>query len=537
MSTGDRVAVLESQLEDLPEGKPRYESGDVWHNWAHVHGECRPAVHYYPESVDDIVAAVKAASAAKAVLRVAGGGWSPNAATFTSGHLLHTDQLRRILSIDERAARVRVQAGATLRELAIALAARGLEMPVVPSILDPTVGGAIANAAHGTGLGIKSISGYVRAVTVVDGRGKVHTIDETTPIPATVAALLPPGCPRRLLDAFACNIGALGIVIDVTLSAQKLSTVHTVDQPVRLKEVRSSGDQRAMMNDFYRVSWTPHTDMCFETVGKFQRGPDDEVASSVAATVKTSGSASGIKPHMSSTQAEEKKLREAMRALTSPTTQRADLRQWNRERQTAAFRAAKAVRGPWLRRDVTEQALAAACTMPRIQPSVNQTFQRTFLNERSEAYGAPHEVMPIDCLMKQHGIEFCVEAKRWRELLDAVVQLIDRERMHVHWPVEVRFIDEEESWLAPNHGRKSAYVGIVMYRPKGRDPPDWKRYFSAFEDIATRMGGRPHWAKTFSWGRKDFERSYPCFPAFVQLARLMDPDMVFGNEWLRSLSS
>uniref|UniRef100_A0A7S1QZE8 FAD-binding PCMH-type domain-containing protein n=1 Tax=Neobodo designis TaxID=312471 RepID=A0A7S1QZE8_NEODS len=532
-SSAHRVKVLESQLQELPDTKPRFERGDVWHNWAHVHGDCRPAVHHYPRTAADVAVAVKAAASSKSTLRVAGGGWSPNAATYTSGHLLHTDHLCGVLSIDPSRKLVRAEVGTTLKQLSLHLAARGLELPVVPSILDPTLGGAVANAVHGTGLGIKSLSGYVQALTVVDGRGKIHTINQSTPIPESVAALLPRGTSTTLLDAFACNIGALGVVVDITLAVRKIVTVHTVDQPLTLKDAYRVGDQRATMNDFYRLSWTPHTDMCFETAGKRQSAADEDVASSVAATVKSNASSAVGKPNADSLA--DKKLRDAMRVLSTPATQRAEMRHWDKERQTAAFRAAKAVRGPWLRRDVTEQALAVACTMPRMQPAVNQLFQRTFQSERSEAFGPAHEVMPIDCLMRQHGIEFCFEAKKWRTVLTAVVNLIEREKMHVHWPVEIRFIDGESSWLAPNYSRPSAYIGVVMYRPNGKDAPDWPRYFQGFERLATEMGGRPHWAKTFHWKRPDFERAYPCFNAFVQLSRLMDPDRVLVNEWLRGV--
>merc|ERR1711916_49186 len=179
--------------------------------------------------------------------------------------------------------------------------------------------------------------------------------------------------------------------------------------------------------------------------------------------------------------------------------------------------------GPWLRHDVTENALAIACSMPQLQASVNRTYQATFLSDKSESYGPVHDVLSMDCLMRQHGIEFAVEASRWKELFDGVVDLITRLDLHVHFPVEVRFVDEESSWIAPNGGRKTAYVGIVMYKPKGRNPPDWPKYFQAFESLASSLGGRPHWAKTFTWDHAQFVKAYPCFRAFCKLAEVMDP--------------
>jgi L-gulonolactone oxidase len=537
-----RVEVLAEQLRDLPYAKPHCKSGDVWHNWSRVHGECRPARHYYPQSIEEVAAIVRdvAKMDPRPVVRVAGGGLSPNASTFTTGVLIHTDHLRRILAVDEAKRTVTAQAGITLKELAADLETRKLALPMVPSVLEPTLGGAIATATHGSGINIKSLSGYVRSVQVVDGLGQLHTIDRSTPVPASVAALLPAGQKTCLLDAFACHLGMLGVVVAVELAVERLAVYHALQQPISLVDARKLGDQRATVNEHYRLSWTPHTDLCVELIAKKMAAADDDNASSVADTVhsavSTTPATTTKAPAKLTLQQQAHRVGRAVQLVSNPATSGGDLRHWEEEQQSALFRAAKAVKGPWLKHDATENALALACTMPTIQASVNRVFHHTFLSEREEAYGPIHRALTLDCLMHQHGMEFAVEARRWRELLDATVNMIRDQKLHVHFPVEVRFVDAESTWLAPNHGRKTCFIGIVMYKPKGRNPPDWQRYFAGFERLATAMDGRPHWGKTYdSWRSKDFRRAYPCFDAFIELQKVMDPHGLFMNQWFRQI--
>ena len=52
-SAVNRARVLASQLNEFP-AKSNYVAGDAWRNWSATHGECRPAHHHYPTSMDDV---------------------------------------------------------------------------------------------------------------------------------------------------------------------------------------------------------------------------------------------------------------------------------------------------------------------------------------------------------------------------------------------------------------------------------------------------------------------------------------------------
>ncbi|MES1916266.1 MAG: hypothetical protein MHM6MM_008100 [Cercozoa sp. M6MM] len=137
-------------------------------------------------------------------------------------------------------------------------------------------------------------------------------------------------------------------------------------------------------------------------------------------------------------------------------------------------------------------------------------------------------------------------------------QLIRSENLSVHFPIEVRFVRADDGLLSPTSAdafevaeahedaassgtRRTArrvqvplwcYIGIIMYRPFGRDVPH-RRYFAAFERIMLALGGRPHWAKAFSLREPQLRELYPQFGTFCAVRERLDPQQVFCNDWVR----
>ncbi len=66
--------------------------------------------------------------------------------------------------------------------------------------------------------------------------------------------------------------------------------------------------------------------------------------------------------------------------------------------------------------------------------------------------------------------------------------------IYVHFPVEVRFVKEDDIYLSPAFGRDSTFINIIMYRPYGKDVSH-SQYWNQYEKIMKEAGGRPHWAK------------------------------------------
>ena len=58
------------------------------------------------------------------------------------------------------------------------------------------------------------------------------------------------------------------------------------------------------------------------------------------------------------------------------------------------------------------------------------------------------------------------------------------------------------------------------------------RYFRAVEAIARQVDGRPHWGKLHWRDAESLRATYPHFDDFRTVRDRLDPDRVFGNEYL-----
>ena len=69
--------------------------------------------------------------------------------------------------------------------------------------------------------------------------------------------------------------------------------------------------------------------------------------------------------------------------------------------------------------------------------------------------------------------------------------------IYVHFPIEIRFVKEDDIYLSPSFGRDSTFINIIMYRPYGKDVSH-QVYWNQYEKIMKEAGGRPHWAKVLN---------------------------------------
>ena len=134
-------------------------------------------------------------------VRVIGAGHSWNGGIQTSDALLDLRHLRQIQVHGDRR-RVSVGGGCRIAELLAHLARRELTLPSVGLIAKQTVAGAIATGTHGSGR--HSMSHYVESLRIAcysaEGKAEVRTVDS-----------------GLALRAARCSVGALGVVLEVTL--------------------------------------------------------------------------------------------------------------------------------------------------------------------------------------------------------------------------------------------------------------------------------------------------------------------------------
>ncbi|MEU5691070.1 D-arabinono-1,4-lactone oxidase [Actinosynnema sp. NPDC020468] len=118
-----------------------------------------------------------------------------------------------------------------------------------------------------------------------------------------------------------------------------------------------------------------------------------------------------------------------------------------------------------------------------------------------------------------------------RESLHAVLTELRRAVASLHHgvivPVEVRVAQGDDIWLSTAHGRDTAYIAVHQYLGMPHE-----QYFKTFEDIATAVGGRPHWGKIHTLTAADLEPRYPHFADFRRVRDAVDPTRKFTNAHL-----
>lgn len=80
-------------------------------------------------------------------------------------------------------------------------------------------------------------------------------------------------------------------------------------------------------------------------------------------------------------------------------------------------------------------------------------------------------------------------------------------------------------------GFRGRFVGLIMFRPYGKDPLAHQRYFSLMERVMLQYSGRPHWAKTFDISGRRLGALYPQWDRFWRVREEVDPGRLFWNEW------
>ena len=214
----------------------------TFRNWA-GNQVCVPQEILRPGSAEEVAAAVKRASERGQPVKAVGSGHSFTDAACTRGILLSLDRLAAVEAVDERRGRVTVQAGIRLDALNRELAAAGLALPNLGDIDRQTLAGATATATHGTGLRLGNLSTAVVGMDIVDGRGEPVRCDENER--------------PDLLRAARVGVGALGIVVRMTLQCVPAFDLHAVETVEPLDALLDDFEQRMGAHDHMEFFWTP----------------------------------------------------------------------------------------------------------------------------------------------------------------------------------------------------------------------------------------------------------------------------------------
>jgi FAD-linked oxidoreductase len=361
-----------------------------WTNWG-GNQQAQATEILTPGTVDELVAQVKEASASGRRIKAVGSGHSFTAIAVANDQRLFLHRMAGLVSVD--APLVTVQAGMPLYVLNAVLAEHGLAMPNLGDIDQQTVAGAISTGTHGTGIKHSTLASCVEAVTLVTGSGEVLSVGKDDPI----------------FPAARLGLGALGVLVEVTLRCVEAFTLLADERPMALTDVLAGLDEWISANDHAEFYWYPYTDRAQlkinnkvpahdQPLSKFRGWMDDEFLSNTVfgAVCRLGKAVPGVVPTVSAV---------AARALTART--------------------------------YTERSDRVFCTPRRVHFTEME-------------YEIPRAALP--------------------EVISALPKVIDSLPFKVQFPVEVRFTGPDDIWLSHGYGRESAYVAVHQFTGVDYEP-------------------------------------------------------------------
>jgi L-gulonolactone oxidase len=200
-----------------------------------------PAARADPASEAEIAELIRHAAAARRHVKVFGGGHSFSDIGLTDGVLVSLDRMRAVVDVDTAGRRVTAQAGIRLHELVDALASRGLALPILGSVMQQSIAGAISTGTHGSSLRHGNLASLVCGLRIVTGRGEVLDLVEGD---------------DRLAGA-RVGLGALGVITQVTLRCAPLFALTEDARRAPIEEVVRDLVSIANSAEYVKIWWLP----------------------------------------------------------------------------------------------------------------------------------------------------------------------------------------------------------------------------------------------------------------------------------------
>ncbi|MEI5583165.1 MULTISPECIES: D-arabinono-1,4-lactone oxidase [unclassified Agromyces] len=428
-------------------------TGATWRNWARTEA-VRPLRVERPADAGAVQRAVQAAAASGLRVKPVGAGHSFTGIAVAPDVQLDLADLSGVVAADAATGRVTLGAGTPLHRLPKLLEPYGLAMANMGDIDRQTISGAVSTGTHGTGLAYGGLATQVVGATVVTGTGSLLRVN--------------PDEHPELLPAVQLGLGALGVLVDVTLQLVPRFVLHAAERSEPFDEVLDGWTDRVREVDHLDVYWFPHTGSALTKTNT--RLPGDAVRRPI-------GRVSG----------------------------------W--------------VDDELLANGVLRAVCAAGWLVPGATPPLARIVERLTPN-RAYSDHSP-AVFTAGRSARFREMEYAIPLEAVPEAVRAIRALIERNGWRISFPIEVRAAASDDVWLSTAYGRETGYIAVHRYF---REDP--REYFGAVEAILRDVGGRPHWGKEHSLDADALRRAYPRFDDFLRVRDELDPDRRFANAYL-----
>ena len=424
-----------------------------WSNWgrsAHAY----PAAVEHPRNEDELCAILARAHREGWRVKVVGGSHSFTDIAATSGTMISLDALQGLTGVDPVSGLVSMLGGTRVWTISDALAPYGLALPNMGDIDRQSIAGALSTGTHGTGLAFTGYSGMARAfrLALADGTVVSASAEENS----------------ELFEAARVGLGAIGVILEVTLACVPSFSVAASEHPEPLKGMLSSFVERSRTEDHVEFYWFQGTQTVSTKVNR--RGPADAALEPLSRTqVLFDDELLGNGGHRA--------VCELGRVFPAAIP--------------AMNRLAAAAMG---RRDFSDRS------------------DRVFVSPRRTRF---------------REMEYAIPLEDFEPVFREVVAAVNGLGAGITFPLEVRTAAADSTWLGTASGRETAYIAVHRFVKEAHRP-----LFDALEPLLKAASGRPHWGKMHTRTAADLAPNYPQFHDFLRVRDSVDPGGLFSNDYL-----
>jgi L-gulonolactone oxidase len=270
-----------------------------------------------------------------------------------------------------------------------------------------------------------------------------------------------------LLRAARVSVGALGVVTAVTLRCVPLYTLRRVDERRPLGEVLDAVDELADSRERFELFTFPYSTVC------------------LTRTTEKTGAPPAPPPRW--------------RSFLEDTV-------------------------------LENAALGTACRLGRAFPSLVPRVNRTFdhLISGGVRVDLAHRIYANPRYVHFTEMEYAIPRAAGASAVRAVMDLVERRRLPIVFPLEMRFVAGDDAFLSPAHERDTCYIAVHQYRGM-----EFESFFRGVEAIMDAHGGRPHWGKRHYQSADTLRPRYPEWDRFAALRDRLDPGRRFQNDYTR----
>ena len=217
-----------------------------WKNWTGNQTAKTEGI-FVPKSEDEITSLIGKGVANRWKIRPVGSSHSFNSICVTDGLLISLDHFSKVVDVNSDRLQVTAGGGITLSALNIELDKHGLALPNLGDIDSQTLAGAISTGTHGTGKNFSSISAAVVGIRIATGDGAIIEVSKSHN--------------PEILDSARVSLGALGIIISVTLQCIESFNLESLELTDSLSSVLERFEHEDNQSDFVEFFWYPHTEI------------------------------------------------------------------------------------------------------------------------------------------------------------------------------------------------------------------------------------------------------------------------------------